>query len=104
MKIGENIKTARKKAGLTQEDLATILGVNKQAIFKYENGIIKNIPWDKLEIMAKALNVSIPYLIGCSDIEINTNLRYYLELITKLSDRDQDIVFHLIEFLSKQQQ
>ena len=36
--IGENIRTMRKKCGLTQEELAERLSVTAQAVSKWENG------------------------------------------------------------------
>ena len=55
MTIGERIREARTAKGLTQEQLAEQVHVTKQAVYKYETGIVTNIPLDKLE--------SIP---GCS--------------------------------------
>ena len=60
----DRIKQARINAGLTQEELATMCGTVKQTIYKYEKGIINNIPFDKLRVLAKALNVSEAYLMG----------------------------------------
>ena len=36
--LGNNIKYARKKLGLTQEELATQIGVTPQAVSKWEKG------------------------------------------------------------------
>ena len=52
MTMGEKIKYLRLKNKLTQTDIADYIGTNKQAVFKYENGIIKNIPLDKIEKIA----------------------------------------------------
>lgn len=38
LSIGENIKTMRRKCGLTQEELAAMLTVTPQAVSKWENG------------------------------------------------------------------
>lgn len=59
---GERIRIAREAKRMTQEELGRICGTTKQTIYKYETGVITNIPLDKLEIMAKALNVSSCYL------------------------------------------
>jgi transcriptional regulator with XRE-family HTH domain len=67
--IGEKIKTYRKLKNLTQTDLGRICGTSKQTIFKYETGIITNIPLDKLELIADALDVSTSYLIGWEENE-----------------------------------
>lgn len=62
--IGERIKTAREAKGMSQEDLGKAFGATKQTVYKYETGIITNIPLDNLEKMAIALGVSSAYLAG----------------------------------------
>ena len=37
MSFGENLKNVRKQRGVTQEELAEILGVSRQAISKWDN-------------------------------------------------------------------
>lgn len=64
MTIGEKLLTARKAAGLTQKDIADRLHVTKQTVFKYENGIITNIPLDKLYAISEILDVEFSYLMG----------------------------------------
>ena len=67
MTIGEKIKMAREAKGLTQEQLGALCGTTKQTIFKYENGIITNIPSDKIELLAKALHTTPGKLMGWED-------------------------------------
>lgn len=69
MNIGQRIKESREAAGLTQEMLGNLCGTTKQTIFKYESGIVTNIPLDRLEKIASVLNVSAAYLMGWSDSE-----------------------------------
>lgn len=64
MTIGDRIKTTRKAMGMTQTELGKKCGVTKQAIFKYENDIITNIPLDKIQMIARALNVSAAWIMG----------------------------------------
>lgn len=65
--IGERIKAAREAKGMSQEDLGKSFGATKQTIYKYETGIITNIPLDNLEKMASVLGVSSAYLAGWED-------------------------------------
>ncbi len=39
MGFSENFKTARINSGLSQQQLADLLGMNRSAISKYENGV-----------------------------------------------------------------
>lgn len=64
MNLGERIKIARDKAGLTQEELGKKCGTTKQTIFKYEAGVVTNIPLDRLELIADAVGVSAASLLG----------------------------------------
>ena len=46
MTIGQRIKFCREQKNLTQTELAERTGTTKQNVYKYENGIITNIPSD----------------------------------------------------------
>ena len=60
--LGNNIKYARKKLGLTQEELATQIGVTPQAVSKWENDLscpdISSLP-----NLAEVLGVSVEDLM-----------------------------------------
>lgn len=62
--VGERLKKARQKAGLSQVELARQIGVSKQSLYKYENNIITNIPSDKIQLAATACNVSPGAIMG----------------------------------------
>ena len=64
MTIGEKIKSLREEMHMTQDELGKACNVTKQTIFKYESGIITNIPLDRLELIANALNVPAAFLMG----------------------------------------
>ncbi len=64
MTIGEKIKTFREALDMTQEDLAKRIHVTKQTIFKYENGIITNIPMSKITMLAESLGTTPSELLG----------------------------------------
>lgn len=57
MEIGQTIKQARLAKGLTQEELGNLVGLQKSAIAKYENGRVVNIKRSTLRKLAKALNL-----------------------------------------------
>ena len=62
MCIGENIRNERKKAGLTQLDLAKKLGVKQATISAFENDKT-NIKYSTLHRIAKALDTYVFYLL-----------------------------------------
>ena len=63
MEIGQKIKAARIKKGLTQEELGNRIGVQKSAIAKYENGRVVNIKRSTLQKIAKELDLRPSELI-----------------------------------------
>ena len=64
MEKGERIRSRREALGMTQTELADALSTTKQNIYKYENGIISNIPSDKIEAMTEILKTTPAYLMG----------------------------------------
>ena len=67
MSIGDRIKKRRELLNMPQVELAGKIQVSKQTLYKYENNIITNIPSDKLESIAKVLDISPSYLMGWDD-------------------------------------
>lgn len=102
MKIGDIIRRERIKCGLSQEELAKSIGSTKQAIYKYESGIVSNIPMDKVETIASRLGVTPSYLTGWQDEDEENP--HELKLVTafdKLSVDDQIIVSNWVEDYEK---
>ena len=64
--IANRLKTLRKSKKITQDELAAALGTSKQTIHRYENGIITNIPPEKVEKLAAALGTTPSELMGWS--------------------------------------
>ena len=86
MNIGEKIRNARISKGYTQEELGKLIGVQKSAVAKYENGRVVNI---KRSVLAKISQVlEIPPVELVSDIEEKP-----VETANKLAD-----LFFRLEF------
>ncbi len=79
MSIGERMKERRLALGLTLNDLSEKAGVSRQTIFRYENGEIKNIPSDKIELIARALETTPSFLMGWEDNGTPSEVPYYLD-------------------------
>lgn len=97
MNIGDRIKKLRKENKLTLEDLASKVNTTAQTIFKYENGVITNIPSDKIELLAKYLNSTPSYLMGWESqddrknhILASTTKTFYN--FTNLGDEECDLI------------
>ena len=69
MAIGERIKQARERKDMTQDQVARMLNTTKQTIFKYENNIVTNIPYEKIILLSKVLDVSPSYLFDWKEKE-----------------------------------
>lgn len=67
-KIGERIKQAREERGLTLEELAKELGLNKSTIQRYESAKIGKIKLPIIEAIAQKLNVNPEWLSDKTDI------------------------------------
>lgn len=79
MTIGRNIYHARKLSGMTLEELSKHIGISRQTLSRYENGIIGNIPSDRIEKIAIALNVSPAQLMGWEEMSGNSADEYYTD-------------------------
>ena len=64
MTLGEKIKMHRKQLNLTQTELGERLGVQKNAVSKWECGRVADIPTSKIKAMAQLFDVRPSYLMG----------------------------------------
>ena len=111
MELGQKIKQARIQKGLTQEELGKIVGLQKSAIAKYENGRVVNIKRSTLQKLAKALDLRGSDLIiesnpkeaatlharVLTDTELMLSIKQYYEL----SDEKKKMVRDLIRSLAE---
>lgn len=68
MKIGQYIFACRKRKGISQEELASLLEVSRQSISLWETD--QTVPTlDKLQAMSKILDVSMDELTGITPIK-----------------------------------
>lgn len=69
MKTGELIKKLRTEKGLTQEQLGDLVGVQKSAIAKWENGRVENIKRPKIKLLAEIFGVSPTIFLNTDDVK-----------------------------------
>ncbi len=94
MKKGDIIKGLRESFGMTQEELAKILGTTKQTVYKYETGVITNIPSDKIEAIADTFQTTPDFVMGWT---LTTSSTY-----TPESDKEMLEHFHKLNAFGKQ--
>lgn len=64
--LNERLKELRKEKRLSQEDMANLLGISRQAYGHYELNL-RQISLDALTFLAGYFNVSSDYLLGLTD-------------------------------------
>lgn len=112
MDLGKLIRDARLAKGLTQEELGKLVGVQKSAIAKYENGRVVNIKRSTLQGLAKALDLKGSDLVIESNpkeaaslsarVLSDSDLREVVDLYLMLSDEDKKTYKDLLRRLAKQ--
>lgn len=110
MSVGLRIRAAREKKNLTLEELAKRCETTKQTIFKYENEIVTNIPYEKIVLLSKALDVSPSYLFGWeeqknspSEPQLTEGEQLMLELFRKIPEDRQAAALELLRAALKMQ-
>lgn len=86
----------RKKKGLSQAELGKAIGTSGDVVGRYERNIIT----PSIEVVsniADALDVSIDFLVGKTNIVVDKNMLDRLEDISKLPEEKKDYVFGLID-------
>ena len=85
VKMGKFISELRKEKNMTQEELASILGVSKNAVSKWERGICL-MDMSLLKPLSKALDISINEILAGERIEANDFVSKSDETIVKLAE------------------
>lgn len=93
MDMGQRIKELRIEKGLTQEELAEKLGMQKSAIAKYENGRATNLKRSTIEKMCEIFDCSPSYLLGVKDgeyIHIDAHMGTVYEQFLRMANKYKD--------------
>lgn len=111
MKFGGTLKNLRNEKGFTQDELAQKLSLAKSTISLYESG--KREPdYKTIKAIAKFFNVTTDYLLGASEEKTGkADIHFVLtdgrtindlnEMLNELTPDDQQLIFNMIESLSK---
>lgn len=96
MTIGEHIMLLRKQKGFSQAALGKKIGTSGDIIGRYE----RNIMTPSIDVIIKisdTLGVSIDYLVGKTNLELDKGTLKRLEDISSLSDENKSFVFRMID-------
>ncbi len=96
MSLGKRILELRKKQNISQEQLAKKLGTKGPAIGRYERDVAKP-SIDTAIKMASILGVSLDYLVGNTNMEIDSKTLTRIMEVQNLPSDIKDKVFYLID-------
>ncbi len=107
MTIGQRIKIARENRNMTQEEVATACKTTKQTIFKYENEIVTNIPYEKIVLLSEALSVSPSFLFGWEEKppeepELNEGEKLLIQLYRQVPPDRQRLILDTVRAFANQ--
>ena len=103
--LSAKIKLLRKEKGLTLEQVASVVGVQKSTVRKWETGMITSMKQDKIANLAKALGTTTAYLMDMETKEdadaklappLTENEKALLGLFNNASKNDQQTILRLI--------
>jgi transcriptional regulator with XRE-family HTH domain len=98
MTLGQQITSLRKKKGISQADLGKRVETSGDIIGRYERDEVK--PSIEVVIrMADVLEVSLDYLVGKTDIELDNSTLNRIREVTSLPDEDRKQVFMVVDAL-----
>lgn len=98
MSIGNRIKKRRKEMKMSADKLAEKIGKNRATVYRYEKDEIENMPYDVLEPIAEALNVSPAYLMGWEEKEKAETVAAHLDY-SDLTEEEQKEVENFIDYI-----
>ena len=82
----------RKKKKLSQASLGKMIGTSGDVVGRYERDEIKP-PIEMATRIADALEISLDYLAGKSDLYLDNNMIKQIQLVSKLPDKEKEYVF-----------
>lgn len=96
MLFGERLAIVRKKKKISQDELAKTIGAHAPVIGRYERNEVKP-SIDVATKIAEALGVSLDYLTGHSDLELDKAVLNRMVDIQNLGEEDKKTLFALVD-------
>ena len=98
MSFGKKLTEVRKNNNLSQAELAQKVGTRAPVIGRYERDEAKPSIEAATKI-AKALGVSLDYLVGNTELELDEAALKRVEDISKMSTEEQNKIFMVVDAL-----
>jgi repressor LexA len=100
--MGDRIKQLRIDKGLTQEELGNILGLQKSAIAKYENGRVENLKQSTIKKMAELFGVDPSYILGIDKgYTLSPKDKELIDIYNRAKESDKATVKALISAIDR---
>lgn len=96
MNFGSNMMLIRKQKKLSQSALGKLIGTSGDVIGRYERGDISPSV-DVVVKIADLLEVSLDYLVGKTDVELDDAMLKRIQLVSKLPDKEKEHVFVFLD-------
>jgi transcriptional regulator with XRE-family HTH domain len=96
MSFGKRLLEARKNKGISQEELAEQLGTKGPAIGRYERDEMKP-SIEAAAKMADILDVSLDWLVGHTDLELDKGMIKRIQEVTKMKPKEREHVFAMLD-------
>ncbi len=98
MTFGERLTLVRKRKKLSQAQIGKLIKINGDAYGRYERNEVKPTIEMALKI-AQALEVSLDFLTGNTDIELDKDMLNRVQAITKLTDKNKEYLYVTLDAL-----
>ncbi len=98
MTFGERLTLVRKRKNLSQADIGKKIAINGDAYGRYERNEVK----PTIEMATKiseALEVSLDYLVGKTDFELDDAMIARIQEVSKLSPKDREHILVTLDAL-----
>lgn len=92
MTFGERLMLVRKKKNLSQSEVGKKININGDAVGRYERNEVR--PTIEMATkLAKALEVSLDYLVGNTDIELDKAAMNRIQEVTRFNEEEKNHIY-----------
>lgn len=111
MTLGEKVRQTREKLGMNQKQLAEASGITQATISRIESGQVKELKSEALKRLAKALGITVDYLVSKTDkltpndiVRSDPTAQYIFRGYEKLSATGRRQLESFVRFLEEQEE